>query len=436
MLIKNDKTRIILLSLPILLGIFIGYIFQFSPSGLIYRIADTYSLFRHDGMLDLIQLNLSESIIFPFIIISSLFGVLIDQKIKTRNMYTFTLAMLSSGILLSGIAPSYLIFLIGRSIYGIGYGLSVSFIGSAIVRWYAPRQREIMFTINGLFPFAGTAFAFSLLLPISKGLGNSWSNALLLLGILGVLMLIYWIIGSKRLIQEHNNEAQTSEKLRSIYIFLLKNKHVRSLCIAFFADFFFYAYIVAILIAYLQTKGNMSDTIAGMWAGIAFPAISFLGGVFCGVLMLSTGLKKPAMLLAQIFKIMGIFCMLAGALTSILPVVIIGIAAYGMGDGMFPPAMYAMIAELDNMTPARVGAGFSLVLSFGFIAGIISPVFGAWLNNKFIESSKIIDPVAAQAHGLTWSLFILGIASCIVCLIIVSVIKETGTKRMPKPAAI
>ncbi len=424
----NNKVRIVLLSIPIVLGILVGYIYQFSPSALIFRIADSYSLFRADGTLDLLKLNLSESIIFPFIIISSLFGPWIDQKINTRNMYTLTLVMLGGGILFSGFAPTYLIFLIGRSIYGIGYGISVSFIGSAIVQWYRPNQKGIMFTINGLFPFIGTAIAFSLLVPISIGLGNSWSNAMVLLGAISVAMLFYWTAGSKKLIIAVNQKETTDESLVSIYRFLMRNKHIRYLSFTFFADFFFYAFIIAVLIAFLESVGNMSETSAGIWAGIAFPTVSFFGGIFSGSLMMSTGLKKPAMLLAQIMKLFGVLGILVGALTSLLPIVIAGIVFYGIGDGMFPPTMYSMIAGLENMTPARVGAGFSLVLSSGFFAGIISPIFGAWLNNMIIDGSKITNSAIAQRFGLTWSLFLIGIVSCLVCLIFVSKTKETGTK--------
>jgi len=427
--LKNDRLRLILLSVPIILGILVGYIYQFSPSVLIFRIAETYSLFRPDGTLDLIRLNLSESIIFPFIIISSLLGASFDQKINTRNLYTLTLVILAVGILLSGFASSYVIFLVGRSMYGIGFGLSVSFIGSAIVQWYKPRQKEIMFTINGLFPYIGSAIAFSLLIPISIGLGNSWSKALILLGSVCVIMFVYWIIGSKKLITEFNEQEKTNEKLDSIYRFLLKNEHIKYLSITFFADFFFYAFIMAVLIAFLQIKGSMTETSAGIWAGIAFPVISVFGGIISGTLMMTTGLKKPIMLMAQIVKLCGVIGMLIGALTSLLPIIIAGIVLYGIGDGMFPPSMYSIIAELENMTPARVGAGFSLVLSFGFTAGIISPIIGAWLNNKIIDIHKIANPVAAQAYGLTWSLFLIGIVSCLVCLFFIMKIKETGTRK-------
>ena len=424
---KSEKTRIILLSIPILLGILVGYIFQFCPTPLMSRIAQTFSLLRPDGTLDLINLNISESIIFPFIIISSIFGVIIDQKIKTRRMYTLTLALLATGMVLSGLAPSFIIFLIGRAIYGIGYGLSVVFIGSAVVQWYNNKHGEFMFTINGLFPFIGTALAFSLLVPLSIILGDSWSNALLALGLLCALMLIYWIFVSKKIVKRVNKE-EDHEKLKDIYKFLFKNRTIKLLSVAFFSDFFFFAFISSILVVFFQTKGNMSDAFAGLWAAIAFPGISFFGGIFTGIVMMKTGRKKPSMFSAQFLKLFGVLVMFAGAMTSIIPVMIGGIFFYGIGDGMLPPAMYSLIAEQKNMTPSRVGAGFSLVLSCGFIAGVISPIFGAWINNIIIDGSGISDPIAAQAHGLTWGLFLIGIVSCIICIIFVGLIKEDTAK--------
>jgi MFS family permease len=113
-------------------------------------------------------------------------------------------------------------------------------------------------------------------------------------------------------------------------------------------------------------------------------------------------------------------------------VIITGIFFYGIGDGMVPPAMYSMIAELDNMTPPRVGAGLSVVLSAGFIAGIISPIFGAWLSNLITGGSNIANPAAAQAYGLTWGLFSIGLVSCLICLVSSIMLKETGKKEAVK----
>ncbi|MDR1631543.1 MAG: MFS transporter [Dysgonamonadaceae bacterium] len=425
----KSKFKVVLLSIPIVLGIFTGYVFQFSPTPLMHRIAESFSLFRPDGTLDLVTLNTAESIIFPFIILSSIFGVFVDQKFKTRNMYTMTLSMLAAGILLSGFAPKFSIFLIGRGIYGVGFGLSVVFIGSAIVQWYTPKQSDIMFTITGLFPFSGTAVAFSALVPMSVSLNNSWKNVLMLLGCVCILMLVFWLFCSKKLIRTTGDAVHQSEKLRDVYGFLLKNNTIRFLGILFASDFFFYAFIGGVLVVFFQITGDMNETSAGLWAAVAFPGISFFGGITSGWVMVKTGLKKPAIFSAQFIKLIGVVTIFAGGVSSVFPVIIVGVFFYGIGDGMVPPAMYSMIAGLDNMTPSRVGAGLSVVLSAGFISGIISPIFGAWLSNLIADGSNIVNPMDAQAHGLTYSLFLIGIVSCLVCLVFSIPIKETGKKR-------
>lgn len=84
------------------------------------------------------------------------------------------------------------------------------------------------------------------------------------------------------------------------------------------------------------------------------------------------------------------------------------------------------------MTSARVCTGFSLVLSFDFTAGIISPIFGAWLNNLIVDWSKIEILEIAQAYGLSWSLFIIEILSCAICFFTILRIDETGIRNLTK----
>jgi MFS family permease len=423
--VQNNRQgkRLILASALIIAGILLAYVQQMSPSPLLLILGDYFGIMDNDALL-----NLSISIIFPALIGASLLGGILEQKIGTRNLYVWTLIFLAAGVLINYFAVSYSVFLLGRLTYGIGFGLGIPFIGSAIMKWYTPKQREFMNTINGLFPFVGTVISFSLLVPVYNMLGNSWQRALGIWGFGFLAVLLLWLL----LIRESGTEtrhaaaapAPAEEREKGLYVGLLKRRNIRLLCIAFICDFFCYSYTAVILPTLFSQLGDMPEARAGLWAAIVFPLVGILGGFTGGVMIAKTGLRRPSIMLGQMAKFVG---MLITALLSDFSIafLIIGTACFGFGNSLWMPGLYTMPMELENMNSTRVGAAFALISSCGFVAGFLAPVIGGWLTNLLMTFSGIENEILNHVFGLRWSLFAFCFVNLIALLCAVK-LKETG----------
>ena len=225
-------------SILIIFAILIAYIQQMAPAPLLSILRESFYIGNNDALL-----YLSVSIIYPMIIISSLIGSRIEQKKGTVILFQWTLFFLAFGILLNYVAVSYCIFLLGRAVLGIGFGLGIPFIGSAIMKWYTPKQRELMNTVNGLFPFFGTVMSYSLIIPLYGFFDNSWKNALGIWGFGIVVVGILWVFLTKKsmIAGDVINEGKAEKyqiKEKSVYLNLWRRREIKLLCASFGCDYF------------------------------------------------------------------------------------------------------------------------------------------------------------------------------------------------------
>lgn len=374
-----------------------------------------------------VLLNLLTNIIFPFIVLGCVTGGTIQKRIGTSKMFMLTLILSGAGTLMNlVVGNSYALMLIGRSIFGLGYGFGVPFIGTAIMKWFRGHDREKMDTINGLFPFIGTMISFLFVPIISRVLGD-WKWSLAIWGVLIFAVLIVWIV----CIKEHElpdyteNEEETVEA--NVYGNLWKRKEIRLLCITFVCDFICYSYIAVILPTFLYEASNMSEATAGLWAAIAFPAVGIIGCSVGGIFMGKSGKRRPTLIAGQIFKFIGIMIATLGSGISVV-VIIAGIALFGLGNGMWMPAMYCVPMELEDMNAARVGNAFALMTACAMTAGFLAPTIGGVLTDAFVAASGISDSVASHVFGLKWSLFIFGFSNLIGAGCMIK-IRETGKQK-------
>lgn len=378
-------------------AIAIGYIQQMAPSPILPLLRTYYALGDNDALL-----NLCVSIVHPMTIAASLLGGALESRLGTRRLFTWAQVLLTAGILMNFTAETYGLFLAGRILFSAGFGLTIPFLGSAIMHWYAARGRERMNTLNGMFPFIGTVISFSVMMPLSLRLG-SWKAAMGLWGMpLAVLLALWTALIREGTVPE--GEAVMSEQ--GLYRSLWRTRSIRLLCVLFILDFFCYSYMAVVLPTFLLEAGGLPEGQAGLWAALAFPAVGIAGGGLGGVLMSATGRRKPILAAGQVVKLAGILLLSLGIRHSVW-LGLAGTAVFGLGNGMWMPVLYAMPMELEGMTPSRVGGAFALISSCGFAAGFVSPVLGGFLTNVLSRSSGLTG-TAAHVFGLKWSLFLFG----------------------------
>ena len=404
----NQKKLPLMTALAVI-SIGISYILQMAPSPILSVLREGYQLGGNDALL-----NLCVSIIYPMTIAASLLGGRMESRMGTRRLFTWAQVFLAAGTLLNFAAVNYFLFLAGRVLFSVGFGLAIPFIGSAIMNWYGEKGRARMNTLNGMFPFIGTVISFSCMLPLTVRLGGSWKASMGIWGTAILVLLALWVL----LVRETDVPAPTADAQgeSGVYGLLLRHPDIRILCEVFVLDFFCYSYIVVLLPTFLAEAGGMSESRAGLWAALAFPAVGLAGGLLGGFLMSATGRRKSILASGQLVKLLGILVLTLGIDVSVW-LGIAGAAIFGLGNGMWMPVMYTMPMEMDGMTPSRVGAAFALISSCGFAAGFISPVLGGWLTTALAAAAPAANAVDAHVFGLKWSLFAFGFTNLLSFLI-------------------
>lgn len=386
----------------IIIGILITYVGQMSPAPVLSLIVD-------DLNINMAQAGLAVSIIFPMMIIVSLAGGYLEQWLGIKKLYIGTMMFIGIGMLMYLVAANYILLLISRILFGIGFGLGIPFIGAAIMKWYNSKQREFMNTINGLFPFVGTFIVFGATMPLYKTLGNSWQAALSVWGFAAIVIAVIWalIIKERAPVEfDESADSQDNKREKNLYGNLWKRKEIKLLTITFICDFFSYAFIASMLPTYYHIEAGVSMATANNLA-MLFPVAGLIGCSIGGIAMSKSGRRKPVLWFGQIIKFFGIVMASLGGYSALG---LTGVVLVGIGNSMWMPPMYMVPCELEGMTPTRVGAAFAFISACGFVSGFISPIVGGWLSDLIT---------------MKWSLFafafpnLIGFASCLM-------IRETG----------
>jgi MFS family permease len=332
----------------------------------------------------------------------------------------------------------YIVFLATRIVWGFGFGLFVSFMGAATVKWYAPSQRAFMNTLNGLYPFLGLAVCYNLSVPVLKAVGNNLLLCFALWAVLTIAGLVLWLlsvhsdeIGYATTAQGRAEQAAEAKALDScggeeqgLYKNLLRRKEIVCLCLIFVADFFCVQYVATVMPDFFMGGAGLSAGSAALLVGLFFPCVGIAGAIFGGLRMEKTGLRRPILIASTLFKFLGILLIVLGAFVKILPLMIAGLTLFSLGNSIWMPVLYTVITELDDMNPARSAGAFALVTSMGFVAGFLSPLVGGALADMLSRLSGL-EGNAARMFGYTWSMAAFSLI-CFVGLLAALRIRETG----------
>ena len=415
---KNKLATILLIS-----GILMFYVMQMNPAPVLPTIAEELALTSD------VTINMVANIIFVTIVIGCIVGTPIEKRIGTIDLYSLASLFVILGCLIIALfGDIYEFLLVGRAVFGFGFGLGVPFIGSAIMDWYSPKEREIMNTVNGVFPFVGTLICYLLTEPLMNAFGGNWRFALAVWGLIVLIVLIVWVPSIKEdNIQVYDDERGGEELEKGVYRELIGRREIKLCSVTFICDFCCYSYIGVILPTLLMSADPVSDAAVNLLAAFAFPGVGLIGSTLGGVLVARTGLRRPALLIGQIGKFIGILIATLGADMS-LGLIVFGIAIFGFSNGFWMPALYCVPMDLKGMTPLKAGAAFALMTAVALSFGFIAPVVGGALTDMLVAASGLADPVASHLFGLRWSLFIFGFVNIIgfICMV---VMKETGTRR-------
>lgn len=400
-------------SFLIVAGILFFYVMQMAPSPVLHLIREDFSLEGKEALL-----NMAVSVIFPTIVLGALTGAGIEKRYGLKALYTLSIVLTAAGSLLGMVCgKSYILFLTGRAIFGLGFGYGIPFIGSAIMQWFRPQHRELMDTVNSMFPFFGTTICFLLVQPLSDVFSGNWRLGLGVWGLPLILILLLWLG-----VEPPSGPAAAAQEESGMFRDIMSRKEILLICVTFVCDFCCYSYIGVILPSLLLESSLLSEWVVNLCAAVAFPVMGVIGAAAGGVWCKRSGLRKPSLVLGQLLKFIGIAVMVLLGPQSIW-LTILGTALFGFANGLWMPAMYCLPMELEGMSPEKVGAAFGIISAFGLAFGFIAPTIGGWLTTGFMAMRG-----GDHVFGLRWSLMIFGVLNLVgfVCTLLIC---ETGTRK-------
>jgi MFS family permease len=437
-----------LIAVLLLVGGTIGYAHNTTPAPFMPSIISFFGL---DAVLDQSVINLSMSIIFATTVPGNYLGTWLEQKIGARHLFSLAMIIMAIGVLFVFVPSNkYGIFLAGRVIYGLGFGFSIPAFGSAFMKWFRPKGRQLMVTLNGLLPLLGALVSYAWL-PIvgaayggEAGMEAGWNFGYGFTGFILVAVLAIWLIFMRKSADNIDiaaeeerflgtTEADTGKK-ENVFAWPFIRQETRFMLICFICDFMMYMYIATVLPLWLMSAGGMGEVQANFWAAIAFPLFGVVGVILGGVITNATGRRQPVIFWCQVIKLAGIVLACFTADFSAFGI-IIGMALFGLGNGGWMSPFFLVPTEMKGTSASKVAASYATLMSCGYVAGLIMPVVGGLLATNLIEASTIVGENAQLAYGYKWSMLILGLFH-IIAIIFAAKLNETGPGKRQKAASL
>ena len=372
-------------------------ILWFAPSPLLTEIME-------DLGMNLMQGGLIMSVVCLMIAVIGVIGGTLSDKLGSKRVFAVGLWLMGIGAGLNFAISSFQGLFGSRMIIGLGIGLCLPVTGALIMEWFPENERPYINTVNSVLPYVATTITFTLTVPVYVALNHSWKLTLTSSGIYMVVIAVAWSIWGRGLRTEKRG-VKNGQTERNLIKGVLKSREVILLSIAEAGDMWSFQFLTSYLPTYYITEVGLNIETASNVTAV-FPIAGIIAGLLCGFWMSKTGRRKPFTWPLHLVTFIGTLLAING--TGFIR--ILGVSMAGFGNAGWAPALFTMPMEFENMTPARVGAVYAVVLSSGFLAAFISPWIGGWLG---------------ESIGLHDTIFLFSFSSLIAALC-TFLMKETG----------
>ncbi len=314
------------------------------------------------------------------IVIFSLVGGVVSEKLGAVRTGIIGSWALASGLVLSSFTGSYVPLLLCRVLEGLGYGLLLAPVPTLVMSWFPMSEWPFVNIANAVAPFAGLTIVFAVIPVVYVAVGRSWNAAMLYSGLaLGVIAILWTVWGREPEQAAGHTEAAgqggaAGGSLREAF----SMRGVQLVGLALLGSLWTFQIFTAFLPIYLHATQGMSleeaDRIVAILPLTA--AFAAAGGGFGAAL---TGLRRPFMWPLQFLMFIGAI----GAVTFHNPMAIrFSMVAFGAGTSGPLGGILTTMMELPGMTPVKMGSAYGVVWAFGFAGAFISPFLGGAIAGK------------------------------------------------------
>jgi CP family cyanate transporter-like MFS transporter len=373
----------------------------FFMNGLMFSIPPLMDILKTDLQITYEQSGLIFSVPLLMLILFSVPSGWLGDTIGPFKAIGIGSVLVGVGSSLRAVSVDFYSLLLFISIYGLGWALVLSNVPKLLRRLF---PGENLGTATGIFTtsiVAGPGFILFLTRTWVFPYTESWRQAFLFWGLFALLSsAIWWVVTRTAAFERKESRERTLRKigLRAV----LKTNILLTGVIISVINFIFYS-ISAWLGLFLESQGSSHQSAAFVvslcsWAGI-------LGNLLLPRISDYIGMRRPLVLAGSV--IMGVTCLLV----PYIPLVLEWLAALVLGTFIAGTYSIALILPAETLDDHDVALGTGLVLSLGYIGGLIGP----WIGGFILDSGG----------SFTHLIYVL-LASSLVMLFAAIVLQETG----------
>ena len=337
--------------------------------------------------------------------------------------FNVAVALEAAGTAISAAAPNFAVFLLGRVVFAVGFGLNASIGGALASMWFPGAQYTAYNTAYMILSCVGGAAAYIIIGPII-GLVGSWQSAYWVFAVMMAVYMVVCFAAIRYPAGVKEGLAQQKAAIKSGAMpkpeFPLKRALKRRNFILLTVATVFVTVSNSLYQTYLPTalmqENGMSATAATSITGVGIFA-GMLGALVAGVLVGKTGRRK-------IFNTIGTIIFVAAGVLTVLSkdfsVVLLMYIALNVGYYLRMPAMSQYyLEEVVPYDPAIIAPAVAMVNGIPMLLNLVS--------------SFIASPMTVSAgYGKTLIIFqLLGVISVVCCFLMT----ECGPRAQMKKSA-
>jgi predicted MFS family arabinose efflux permease len=369
--VKKNKYRWVIQGIWVLVILSQQYI-TFATAPLLTTIMEEYSLdYATGGLLMTIVAVLGGVSMFG--------GDATVRFLGIKRGVALALLLFVVGDLLSIIALSYFVLMIGRVLLGVGFGLLRTLEGAVTIVWFPSKEQPFINTFNSIIATLGQTAAFAITIPFLKMVGN-WHTIYIYTGIAVSVVFVIWLILGKdspvavSTLPAADTEAPLPNKKKEHGLATAwKMKEVRLMTLASIGMFMAFTAVSTFFPSYLQEGRGFTAEAASLMTG-SMPMAGMIGCLIVGSMSGIIGRRRPFMWPMMVLALAG---MVAATVSNNTVLITLGICAVGFGISSYIPMMFTVLMELPGATPGVVASGIALTIG----VAQISTLFDSWIYN-------------------------------------------------------
>ena len=328
---------------------------------------------------------LMSAVLVPGLVLGILVSFFID-RLGAKRVILLSLLLVVLGTLVSSVAGSYAVLLLGRLILGLGGAIILPAAPSIISQWF---EREELGKAMGIFavnmPLA-TVFALPAAGALSEGVG--WRYAFYLSSAIGIAAMLAFAA----LFRERATAREKGGSIRSA----LSNIEMWKVA-------FVWLLFQAAMLSFITWVPTLFVRFQGMTkieAGFTTSLLSWVSLLLVPVYgLLSDRFKRRKLFIVAGFALMSLMFFVVSINTGVY--IIISVVALGAVSSMIPPIIQTMPAEV--LGPGMASVGFGVMTILGNIGPILAPPLVGYVldsTNSYFYSVAILAVLSIVGTAL------------------------------------